>query len=967
MKCKLLLMTKETSRMKCKLLLMGLLAVSGLTAAEFHLVKNAKPTAQFQLAKDTNEKSHELIDLFNSYLKKVTGTELPKTNKNLSYTIQIVLEKNPKLGTHHNWKIDFPSEKVMKVTATDTSLFQALNAVLEKGADTRFLGIETCMFQYEPKKDVFVQTEPMKSKEGYSLHRETYLLPNHVVELGFYDNVKFLYSHGIPVYAFPAEKYSKGWPTFIMPVQRGKKLVKPSSFYSRWQPCFSNPETAKEAVKNILEILKKQPLQSITLGVNDIGGFCECENCVKMDKGLRKGIFVNDKRNHANSYYTFVNRVAEEVCKEYPELRIGLLAYTGTIMAPDFPVHKNVVPVMTLDSVLGALDPKVKERHWGVINEWGKKVKETGIWDYCWGRRYQIPRVNFKNHADLLKYLYANGGRSYFGENSGIADALDGPKTYLVANLLKDINADPEKLLEEWYNRYAGKAAAPYLKKLYQKCEKYWLTPEMKKTPIFRARNYIYMSPNESHMFALKPGFTKELLDLALTVEKLAKTPGEKARAALLVRHMENLDCIASFQGMAYRAPDNGEFKSVKDVLAYFDFLKKNLPRLMAQHKRARAYFSYADFADERAKYFYLTRRTLYETDAAVILTSGLLKTLCFMERKEIQKGLKELAALPDMPKDIKETIALISQGDKVKNYFSNPKLEKPVNSMKIKTSIPYEITSEVLYNGEKTLKLLPAHPQGVPNPDDNMLSHVVSFSITEKLDPGTWAVSLKVLTKSKRAVMDLCLWRCTNGKNNHWEDLRQIRVQPDKWQTFTQVETVEPRNTGANIILRPSSFKANEPLYIADIRLIRVSNSEVSRDQKIPSVKFASRDKSSYEKLFGKTALVNRNPKGYNFGRCGFYWYRKPGDVMEVTLNAARPAGSKSGKIGVIIYERRDGGWKTGPSFIWNHPVSDKGFAPIKFRVKADQLKGDRFVIGLFKMRGTEAVAVSDITLKFQ
>ena len=188
--------------------------------------------------------------------------------------------------------------------------------------------------------------------------------------------------------------------------------------------------------------------------------------------------------------------------------------------------------------------------------------------------------MNFKNHAALLKYLYANGGRAYFGENSRMADALDGPKTYLVANLLKDINADPEKLLEEWYNRYAGKAAAPYLKELYQKCENYWLSGEMKKTPIFRARNYIYMYPTENHMFALKPGFTKELLDLALKVEALAKTPGEKARAALLVRQMENLDCIATFKGMAYRAADNGEFKSAKDTLAYFHFLKKEFGKL---------------------------------------------------------------------------------------------------------------------------------------------------------------------------------------------------------------------------------------------------------------------------------------------------------------------------------------------------------------------------------------------------
>ena len=956
--------------MKHKILLIGLLAVSGLTAAEFHLVKNAKPTAQIQLAKDTDEKSLEHIDLFNSYLKKVTGTELPKTNKNLPYTIQIVLKKNPKLGTHHNWKIEFPSEKVMKITATATSIFQALNAVLEKGADTRFLGIENCMFQYEPMKNVQVPTEPMKSKEGYSLLRSTWLIPNHVVELGFYDNGKFQYTHGIPVYSFPPHKYKKGWPAAIMPVIRGKKLVKPpANIYNNWQPCYSNPETAKEAVKNTLEILKKRPTQSITLGVNDNSGFCECESCKNMDKGLRKGIFVNDRRNHANSYYTFVNRVAEAVCKEYPDLRIGVLAYTGTIMTPDFPVHKNVVPMMTLDSVLGALDPKVKERHWGVINEWGKMVKETGIWDYCWGRNFQVPRVNFNNHAALLKYLYANGGRAYFGENSRMADALDGPKTYLVANLLKDINADPEKLLEEWYNRYAGKAAAPYLKELYQKCENYWLSGEMKKTPIFRARNYIYMYPTENHMFALKPGFTKELLDLALKVETLAKTPGEKARAALLVRQMENLDCVATFKGMAYRAADNGEFKSVKDTLAYFDFLKKEFPRLIAQHKRAAAYFTNADFSDEKAKQYYITRK-LYEPDASVLLSAGLLKALRFMEHKEVQEGLKALSALPEMPKAVKEMISLVTQGDKAKNYFSNPKLEKPVSVMKIKTSVPYEITSEVLYKGEKTLKLLPAHPNGVPNPDDIMLSHIVSFTITEELDPGIWAVSLKVLTKSQQAIMDLSLWVCTNGVNNAWEDLRQIRIPANEWQTFTQVATVLPRHTGANIIIRPSRFKVNEPLYIADIRLIRIGDAAAQKSQtreaKISSAKIVPREKSTHEKLFGKTAMVNRNPNAYTIGHYLFNWHKKTGNVMEVTLNAARPAESKSGKIGVIIYEWKKNNWVAGQNVLWARPVSNKGFTPVKFRVKGDALKGNKFLMIFFKMRGTEAAAISDVTLKF-
>ena len=64
------------------------------------------------------------------------------------------------------------------------------------------------------------------------------------------------------------------------------------------------------------------------LGVNDCFGFCECPECIKMDAGSRKSIFTNDRLNKSQSYYTWLNRVVGAVCKEYPDLRVGILAYT---------------------------------------------------------------------------------------------------------------------------------------------------------------------------------------------------------------------------------------------------------------------------------------------------------------------------------------------------------------------------------------------------------------------------------------------------------------------------------------------------------------------------------------------------------------------------------------------------------------------------------------------------------------
>jgi hypothetical protein len=367
-----------------------------------------------------------------------------------------------RLDTRFNWRIDFPTSGVMRIEATTTSLFTALRQILEEGCDARFLGPEKSMFQFEPRKVVAVEArERRNAAANYSLCRNIYYVPGHIHELGLSDDALFKYSHGIPTYAFPADKYNAtGWPEAAMPVLNGKKIARPPErAFGRWQPCYSNPETARIAAENIRGWLRKHPdARSITLGMNDNGGYCECDACRAMDADAEKSIFSNDPRSVSASYYTFANRVAEALAGEFPNLRIGLLAYTGTIMPPRFPVHPSIVPMMTLDTLSSGMDPMVRARQDGVIARWGEKVRETGIWDYSWGGGYFIPRVDFAGHAARLKHLYANGGRAYFGENS-MPDALDGPKTYLIARLLEDIDADADAILDEWYARFAGRAA----------------------------------------------------------------------------------------------------------------------------------------------------------------------------------------------------------------------------------------------------------------------------------------------------------------------------------------------------------------------------------------------------------------------------------------------------------------------------------------------------------------------------
>lgn len=948
------------------------LIIGTVSGTDFFLVKNSKAIASIGISASDPQKENALktVQLFNSYLKRITGTELPINGEKLENRIQIVLRESVPLHQYSDWTISFPSDKVMQITATEQSLFDALNMILEKGADARFLGLENCTFQYEKLNTLSMPAKPLNSPEGYTLNRRIFRVPNHAVELGLNGNREFMYSHGLWIYAFPAKKYAKGWPEAVMPVSKGKKLKRPPNLFHSWQPCYSNPETARIASENILEIMRSKPVPCITLGVNDSAGYCECEECQKLDAGARKSIFSNDKRNKSASYYTFVNRVAEAVCKEFPELRIGLLAYSGTIMPPPFPVHRNVVPMLTLDTYSAAVDPKVAQRHDAIIAEWGKNAREIGIWEYCWGRNFLVPRVNFKRQAHVLKHLYNNNGRAYFGENCILTDAIDGPKTYLTARLLKDINADVDQLLDDWYARFAGKKAAPHLKELYRLCEKYWLSGEMKLTPNYKQRNYVYMYPVVSHLFALTPEFMEAVMHHVRNAQNLTETKDEKARMEMLAYHFEYLECIAAFRGFEYCNPRTGEFSKPADATATLTKLLKDGPRLLKQFETACAYFRKPDFPDQDLyrKYSKLD----IEFNPNVLLADSLLKASCFLDNPKVQQLMTQIADSSAFPSQTKSFAKNLISGRSSENCFSNPGFEKPISSLKIKSAVPYEVTSEVTCGTEKTLRIYPAQVQGIANPDDAVLSSVIAFTIPQRLPPGTWAVSLKVYTEAPKAVMDLAFWRMKNGKSQNWEDLRQIKLQKGKWQTFTQIREIFDKDDGANIILRPSGFSVKEPLYIGDIKLICLGTTPKKPIKiNIPPAKMIARDKSVLETLYGEKALVNKESDAHQIG---YFTFNCAGirsdDKLNFVLRAARPADCATGKISAFIYEWNGKNWVQKKNLLWNRDVPVDIFQNITFSISGKQLGAattGKYRVSIFKTKNTGGIAVSNAVFELQ
>ena len=154
--------------MKTGLVALVLPAVLSLSAADFALVEKGKPAAKIVFEQEPEKLVTDLVDRFNGHIRTITGTVLPtEAGAEAANTIKISLREPQKLEQAWTWSVTFPEEHVMRIEAGKYSLFSALMAVLEKASDCRFLGIETCMFQYEEKDTLSLPAEPLRPAPGF--------------------------------------------------------------------------------------------------------------------------------------------------------------------------------------------------------------------------------------------------------------------------------------------------------------------------------------------------------------------------------------------------------------------------------------------------------------------------------------------------------------------------------------------------------------------------------------------------------------------------------------------------------------------------------------------------------------------------------------------------------------------------------------------------------------------------------
>ena len=276
----------------------------------------------------------------------------------------------------------------------------------------------------------------------------------------------------------PPEKHFKDHPEWYAEVDGVRKGE------GRVQLCLTNPEVQQRAIAYVKERIRKNYPQVKCYGVSqsDTMGYCTCPNCKALDE--REG-------SPSGTIIAFVNKIAEAVEKEYPDVLIETLAYLYSRPAPKTLKCRDNVMVTLCTDTCDLSVPLERNRHRyrnmlpfaEDLVRWQKIAKHIYIWDYALNFRWlwhafpslQVLKPNYQFFADKgVTHIYLEGG--HHGRHSESSEF----KLWLAAHLLWDPYQSEEPLRKRFLEGYFG-AAAPFARTYYEEMAK--LQKDETKTP----------------------------------------------------------------------------------------------------------------------------------------------------------------------------------------------------------------------------------------------------------------------------------------------------------------------------------------------------------------------------------------------------------------------------------------------------------------------------------------------------
>ncbi len=237
------------------------------------------------------------------------------------------------------------------------------------------------------------------------------------------------------------------------------------------QLCLTNPDVLDLVTKQVLADIRREPDARIfSISQDDNYNGCTCPKCRAVDAY---------EGSQAGSLLHFVNAVAEEVEKEFPDVILDTLAYQYTRRPPRYVrARKNVcVRLCTIECCFvhplracTADDPDAPRTEDARsfredLEGWGRKCDRLYIWDYVTNfSHYWMPHPNLHVLAENIRFFCENHVRGLFEQGCGAEGGgeMNDLRAYLLGRAMWNPYMDAQKEMRAFLAAVYG-SAAPYM------------------------------------------------------------------------------------------------------------------------------------------------------------------------------------------------------------------------------------------------------------------------------------------------------------------------------------------------------------------------------------------------------------------------------------------------------------------------------------------------------------------------
>ena len=248
----------------------------------------------------------------------------------------------------------------------------------------------------------------------------------------------------------PPERYFKDHPEWFSEVD-GRRTAENA------QLCLTNEEMRRELVRNLKELLRRNPDATIaSVSQNDCLNPCTCPECLAVDaeEGSPSGLLLR-----------FVNAVAEDIEQEFPGVTIDTLAYQYTRKPPKVtrPRPNVIVRLCSIECSFAAPLASGRNRDFNEdLEGWAAIADRLFVWDYTTDfAHYVQPHPNYRVLGPNIRAFVENKVRGVFeqGAYQSWGAEMAEMRAWMLAKLLWNPALDPNRLRAEFVRGYYGPAA----------------------------------------------------------------------------------------------------------------------------------------------------------------------------------------------------------------------------------------------------------------------------------------------------------------------------------------------------------------------------------------------------------------------------------------------------------------------------------------------------------------------------